>query len=299
MLQSLQGRATCLAQHGFINYFGEQRFGPCEEEPIGKVGIFLLKRDYRRAVEAILGPQASDSAVLAEAKAAYVHEGPAAMLRLLPKSSVAERFLLQGLLKGLRKREMGNQLDQPDRPDHPDHPDQAPYQQAIMALPFATRVLHVRALQSLLFNQLASKRAQAFGSAVLPGDLVRVVEGTEHDHNSGNTDAATMSTRRLTAVEAAHTSLFDVVLPLTWRGHTPDNPCVDLYANLLQPLGLTAAEMNDPPKFLGVGTHVFRPFASQVHGLQVEQLAEPGAYALDFRLRTGTYATVLLRELLH
>ncbi len=103
------------------------------------------------------------------------------------------------------------------------------------------RMMYVHSFQSLIWNRMATLRLERFGWRAVPGDLVLAVdeppgpedaaaadEGLSDDnehHDDDDDDAAASSAgtggprplaavRTLSAADAAHFSIFDVVLPL-------------------------------------------------------------------------------------
>lgn len=88
-----------LTTSGFINYFGLQRFGT-HTIPTHAIGAALLRGAWSEAIELILRPRAADKADVAAARAVYKETGDAAAaLKLMPHWCVAERGLLEGLVK--------------------------------------------------------------------------------------------------------------------------------------------------------------------------------------------------------
>jgi tRNA pseudouridine13 synthase len=88
-----------LTASGFINYFGLQRFGT-HAIPTHAVGAALLRGAWSEAVELILRPREADKADAAAARAVYKETGDAAAaLKRMPHWCVAERGLLEGLVR--------------------------------------------------------------------------------------------------------------------------------------------------------------------------------------------------------
>ena len=46
-----------LKNHGFINYFGLQRFGTCTQVPTHSIGIQLILNNVKEAIDLILKPR--------------------------------------------------------------------------------------------------------------------------------------------------------------------------------------------------------------------------------------------------
>jgi tRNA pseudouridine13 synthase len=88
-----------LTASGFINYFGLQRFGT-HAIATHVVGAALLRGDWSEAIDLILRPRDADKPDAAAARAVYKETGDAAAaLKLMPHWCVAERGLLEGLVR--------------------------------------------------------------------------------------------------------------------------------------------------------------------------------------------------------
>lgn len=90
---------SSLKENGFINYYGLQRFGNSAVIPTHKVGLALLKGQFKEAVELILKPRDDDVHFM---KAVREHwwrnRDAAAALKLLFKTNTGiEAKLLAGL----------------------------------------------------------------------------------------------------------------------------------------------------------------------------------------------------------
>lgn len=53
-----------IREHGFINFYGLQRFGNCASIPTYEIGIAIMKADYKLATELILKPRNNDLSFL-------------------------------------------------------------------------------------------------------------------------------------------------------------------------------------------------------------------------------------------
>ncbi|XP_073838613.1 pseudouridine synthase 7 [Musca autumnalis] len=138
-------------ENGFINYFGLQRFGNSVEVPTYDVGVALLQADYKLACELILKPREHDIPFLKNIRETWWKErnsqAAADMFR-------TDRFIEKKLLDGLA------QYGETD------------YATALRKIPRNMLLLYPHAFQSLVFNQLASRRIKEFGLKLIPGDLV-------------------------------------------------------------------------------------------------------------------------------
>ncbi|CAI9769628.1 unnamed protein product [Fraxinus pennsylvanica] len=146
----IRASTTALGKHGFINYFGLQRFGS-SSVPTHLVGATLLRGDWKAAVGMILDPREGEKDATRKMREYYKESGDIeGTLRQLPRHLVAERAILQCL-----KRNPGN------------------YLQALMGIPRTLRMMFIHSYQSYLWNHAASTRVQKYGfNQVILGDLV-------------------------------------------------------------------------------------------------------------------------------
>ncbi|KAL8889091.1 MAG: hypothetical protein Q9215_003590 [Flavoplaca cf. flavocitrina] len=177
------------SEHGFINYYGLQRFGSFSTGT-HTIGRSMLQGDFKAACEAILrfnpfvlaaaqqDPGQEDSNVsrddMARALAlhAFATTGRSqAALNQLPRKFSAEA----GLIRHLARADQRND-----------------YYGALQTISRNLRLMYVHAYQSLVWNTAASSRWKAHGNRVLPGDLVLVSEHpdphTQTDNNISKVD---------------------------------------------------------------------------------------------------------------
>ncbi|KAK1374138.1 TRUD domain-containing protein [Heracleum sosnowskyi] len=171
---TIKASADALGRHGFINYFGLQRFGS-GSVPTHMIGAALFRGEWKAAVNMILDPREGDILLLdtrryvdflnykvrsqrgniREVREYYKESDDIeGTLRQLPRYLVAERAILQCL-----KKSPGN------------------YLMALKAIPRTLRMMYVHSYQSYLWNHAASRRVQKYGSdQVVLGDLVHCKE---------------------------------------------------------------------------------------------------------------------------
>ncbi|GAB4855407.1 hypothetical protein Ancab_024030 [Ancistrocladus abbreviatus] len=159
---TIKASADALGQHGFVNYFGLQRFGS-GTVPTHLVGAALLRGEWKAAkcqvffLTWILNLQRDTVRKIRE----YYKESNDidGTLRKLPHNMVAERAILQCLKKC-----------------------PVNYLQALKAIPRTLRMMYVHSYQSYLWNHAASIRVQKFGAeGVVLGDLVYCKEESSKD----------------------------------------------------------------------------------------------------------------------
>ncbi|CAN1285446.1 Pseudouridylate synthase 7 homolog [Linum perenne] len=147
--ETVKASAESLGKHGFINYFGLQRFGS-GSVATHLVGAALFRGEWKSAVGMILDPREGERDAVRKAREYYKETDDVdGTLRQLPRYLTAERAVLQCL-----KKCPGNHL------------------QALKAIPRTLRMMYVHSYQSYLWNHAASMRFQKYGTQVVLGDLV-------------------------------------------------------------------------------------------------------------------------------
>lgn len=243
---NVQPALRYLSEHGWINYFGHQRFGT---HGIGthEIGKLVLGNKFEEAVTALLS---FNQEIAAKAEAGEVAEEPserdivlrhqACMLfmtgkdpkraeELMPRRFTAENCILRHLNRsgGQSKRD---------------------YVGAIVHITRGLRTMYLHAYQSHVWNHVASRRWERHGSQVVKGDLVVVEEDTTAQTSGQDPDGEdiinptdfdderAVRARPLTEEEAAsgRYTISDIVLPSP--GHDvvyPDNDSGAFYAEFM------------------------------------------------------------------
>ncbi|KAI0097630.1 pseudouridine synthase [Nemania sp. FL0031] len=243
---TIDSALTQVVQHGFINYYGTQRFGTHQ---IGtqEVGMKILKEDFAGAVQALLS---YDPLLLADAQdqadAKGVHREDISRARAcstfletknsksaldhLPPRCHVEKAIIQHLGR--------NPTD---------------FVGALMTINRSMRTMYGHAYQSLVWNFVASKRWERFGSEVINGDLVlvksksaaslRLLDGEEETEQSLVWGEDTAAAHNSDLVPHAITeddlqdrkySIYDIVLPSPgWDVVYPPNEIGDFYAEFM------------------------------------------------------------------
>ena len=180
--------------NGFINYFGPQRFGSTSV-PTHTVAQHLLRGDIKSAVDVVFKSKAE---IIKEFKpsAEIWSTDTAKALELCPRHCRSESACLQALLK-----------------------DPSNYMLALDALPRNSRSLYFHALQSVIWNEMATVRASK-GTIPLPGDLV-----VEKQAQSGS--LATVKILSEADISSGMYKITDVVLPLPGIDEQLKFPTVD------------------------------------------------------------------------
>ncbi|XP_019265835.1 PREDICTED: multisubstrate pseudouridine synthase 7 isoform X1 [Nicotiana attenuata] len=243
----IKASAVALGEHGFINYFGLQRFGS-SSVPTHLIGAALLRGEWKAAVSLILDPREGEKNAISTVREYYKESGDIdGTLRQLPRHLVAERAILQCL-----KKSPGNCL------------------QALKGIPRTLRMMYVHSYQSYLWNHAASMRVQKHGfDQVVLGDLVyskeqpkeketfvaecEDVNGNDMDDysNLDETSETDLPEEKNISVKAINEedlisgtyTIEDVLLPLPGsRVIYPSNDIGEVYCDLAQKDGISLTE---------------------------------------------------------
>ncbi|CAJ2631517.1 unnamed protein product [Trifolium pratense] len=246
-VDTIKAAADSLGQHGFINYFGLQRFGS-GSVATHFIGAALLRGEWKRAVDLILDPRDGEKYVIAKARKYYKDTNDVAgTLKQLPHFLVAENAVLKSL-----KQFPGN------------------YLQALKSIPRTLRMMYVHSYQSYLWNNAASTRVQKYGTEqVVLGDLVYCKENSSekvpgiagpecdddcvdsYDTNNEDEVSGDIHEKINSYVKAVNAedlnskcyTIDDVILPMPGsRSIYPTNDIVKVYNDLTNKDGISLTE---------------------------------------------------------
>jgi tRNA pseudouridine13 synthase len=249
-----------LSRRGVSNFFGMQRFSARRNAHL--IGRAMILGRWDEALRLYLGsPQPQEQEVVREARRAFDNGELDYARRVLPLPRYREeRRVLGGLLRGL------------------------PPELAFMELHGRIRRLFVSAYQSALFNRVLAARCPDIGT-ILDGDLAM-------KHQGGAVFRVVDAAREQQRADA-----FDI---------SPSGPLFG--ADMMQPEGQPRAVEDQILRDEGFEPHrmatVFASVNGQRRHLRVP-LAEPelereddGSLVVSFRLPSGSYATVVLDEIM-
>ncbi|OII71725.1 uncharacterized protein cubi_00532 [Cryptosporidium ubiquitum] len=165
---------------GFINYFGLQRFGT-SEIPTYKIGISLMKREWKKAFYLILGfDEEKMSNYSTEKRELYkkiTNEDYEEYQRKLTNHCYLEKLILNGFIKEKKKRIESNTKDEIKKDI---------YKESINLIPKNSYSLYIHSLQSLFFNIIASERINKFGKNPVIGDIVMTTNSDKYSNKNEN-----------------------------------------------------------------------------------------------------------------
>lgn len=326
----LHEAAASIRATGFVNHFGVQRFGKYHDTHI--TGMAVVKGDYKAAIETILRPKdgerddihkarslwqdrflQDESTKDGEDKAKMEQECAKTVLRTLHSLRFlhSECAVLQSLA--------AHPLD---------------YKKAFSCITKTMRMMFVHALQSYLWNKVASFRLEKLGPTVVVGDLVFADPNAKSLEDLGEQEGLP-KVHVVTEDDAKNGkyTVENVVLPLIGVNTLdPENECSKMFDAILAEHGITRDMIHNVKdrSFLCTGDYrklICRPsdvdfevleYNDELHpllqndlmklqGHTVQQMQGASsrssdkslyAAAVGFSLPSSSYATMFLRELM-
>ncbi len=259
----------------FLNYFGVQRFGVTRPNS-HIIGKYVIKRDFRGALEELLVTTSEyESDELSEVREALSDD-------FTPTDKIIDAF--PDYLR-YEKKAMEHLAKNPED-----------YRGAFAKIPPRIQTLFVHSYQSYLFNILVSERAERGIPIDMPvaGDFL-VLEGEPH---SGR-DAWLFVTERTLQEKRSlvQAGRYAVAAPLPgYSTKLPPSKQTDLLMQILEDEGISLRDFyNDRMEPLSSpgGLHPV-----SVKPLKLEIESTTAGLSVQFRLRRGSYATVIMRELM-
>ena len=258
-----------------LNYFGVQRFG-VTRPTTHLVGRALVKRDYEEAVRIMLStPSGYENEDLSTVREELSED-------LSPTQEMVDVF----------PRELGYERDvMKHLVNNPDD-----YERAITRIPPRVQTLFVHAFQSYLFNRLISRRKQRGQSIEIPevGDFV-----IELDETHSGRDSWLYVTERNLEERRAQVAKDEYALAAPVFGYAtrlPPSQQSDLVREILKEEGIQLMDFRNPKS-----RSLDSPGGLHLVSIRVPDLrascSDEGLH-LRFSLRKGSYATVVLREIM-
>ncbi|HYO08532.1 MAG TPA: tRNA pseudouridine(13) synthase TruD [Tepidisphaeraceae bacterium] len=253
-----------LEKRGMPNYFGEQRFGRRGDND--RLGAALIRDDNEGVLKLLLGhPDPSiDDPQTVQARDAFDRRDNAASMKAWPRRSGMERRVLARLMKTHRPGA------------------------AVRAVDEKIRRLWVSALQSRVFNDVVARRIEQLDQ-LLDGDLA-------YKHENGACFLVETS-----AAEQARAHAFEIspTGPLVgYRMSLPQGRQLELEQAVLAEVGLEPGDFRKAGKHKVKGAR--RPLRVRPTDVELSGgVDEHGSHVtVAFTLPSGSYATVLLREIM-
>eukprot|EP00934_Nitzschia_sp_Nitz4_P000955 Nitzschia sp. Nitz4//scaffold13_size275219//24678//30498//NITZ4_000840-RA/size275219-processed-gene-0.125-mRNA-1//-1//CDS//3329535912//955//frame0 len=260
-----------MRHHGFINFYGEQRVGSAGSyEDIGvrafDIGRVMIQKDFGKAIDLLMtgreegSSRESDVAKRVRQVWKDTNGDAAATLKAFQGAEIMARE--RTVLKGLTRFGKDKPLD------------------AIRCLSHNMRTFWINAYQSYIWNRCASARIKKYGATVVIGDLYQA-------DNDGPIEVVKSEDNTI--------QFSQIVLPLP--GHSiqyPDNEIRQVYEDLMKQDGV-AFDKNAPEESTAKGG--YRRLIVLPKDVKHDRLSED-AVRFSFQLPKGSYATMLLRELM-
>jgi len=292
-------------EHGFINYFGTQRFGTTAVAT-HTVGKLLLSSQWSQAVDTILqGRAEGDNDVMREARRVWQQErDPKKALEVLRRGR-KDRTVEGQLLAGLAKCHSNDSVG------------------ALESLARHQRQLYCHAFQSLLWNKVVSRRLQQHGMAVLKGDLVYTDTPTSVPSVEGTQEASKEDQVEFVEDPEKY-SIHDVLIPIPGcKVKFPENETKVWFEEYLKEEGLTMEVFDNSvktykmpgdyrnilvkPKDVSWNIACYNTETEDLIDSEVERLNKSRsnqsegnlrALLVYFTLPSSCYATMAIREIL-
>jgi tRNA pseudouridine13 synthase len=253
-----------IEKHGLPNFFGEQRFGHRGDND--RLGATLIRGRPEELLELLLGSPdpALDDPETVQARTQFSQGNLEDSMHHWPRRSGLERRILARLIK----------TGKPGA--------------AVRAIDEKLRRLWISALQSRVFNDVLSRRIESIAK-LMSGDLA-------YKHENGacfRVEDAALEQSRCDVFEISPTG------PLVgYRMTEPAGEPLAIEHAILKSHGLTAGHFKQEGRDHAKGAR--RPLRVKPTDIQLEGgVDEHGAHVtVAFTLPAGSYATVLLRELM-
>ena len=235
--KKLEDAGNSLKAHGFINYFGMQRFGKFGDTH--KVGIAILKGESEGAVNIIMREKTDESPRIAGARRQWAMRFDSVDVA---KDENAAREAEMKCARAIQ-RDMGrfmvceksivNSLSRKPRD----------YKRAFSSISKNMRSMFLHAYQSYLWNMVATHRIETGGSTeVKVGDLVLVNDGKSPQKSGGSTSGLKGKAVKLVEEQDldGRYSITEVVLPLAGsKIQYPGGSAGDLFDELMKQDGIS------------------------------------------------------------
>ena len=267
--------AEIVRETPLLNYFGVQRFG-LNRPNTHLAGKFLVKRDFENAVRTMLCTESAfETEELRDIRLRLTEDFTPneKMIESFPKDLSYERKILHELIK---------------------YPGE--FERALQRVSPRILTLMVHAYQSFLFNRLLSRRIEAGMSIVEPepGDFLIELDTTHSGRDSWLYVTEASLEERIAQVERSE---YGLALPVPgYATRLPPASQTEALKSLLIEEGITLKDFRSP-KMKSLDSPGGLHLAAIIIDDLVASNTEEGL-RVAFCLRKGSYATVVLRELM-
>jgi tRNA pseudouridine13 synthase len=256
--------------HGFINYFGYQRFG-IQRPVTADVGKAIVLKDYRHAVDTYIGGQYPLDPHKDIRKAYLDGMEPKEAYEAFPHSLKYERAMLFSLAES-----GGDPI------------------KALHSLPSRLLMLFVHAYQSQLFNEIVERRV-----AEIPPNEAEIGDMIVMDRQ-GTRAFTYVNKSNYKAVQGRLQSDVSVACPLIgYRTVLPKSLMGEISRDVLETEGIVMRDFENARHQVmsssGSGREILARYSDFAYDLSKE--ADSCTCSLSFFLPKGSYATEFLRQL--
>lgn len=277
-----------IKKNGFINYFGLQRFGNNPNVPTFQIGIYLLQGNWEMAVKSFLQSQGNEE----------FEE----LLKKYYNKEISIEELYQKTPRSLKtEKDVIHNYTSRGETDH---------MNAFQAIGRNLRVLYVHSYQSFIWNKITTLRIEKYGMNVVIGDLVSKEELEEKSNPI-----------LVTEENIKEFTIYDVLLP------TPGTSIIypkhelnqEFYIEMMKKDGIDIKMFDDVVRtymcfgnyrrIIEKGDHIQyqflkyedenKPLMSNQGKVLDDLKGTKDAFVIQFHLKTSSYATMFIRELLH
>jgi tRNA pseudouridine13 synthase len=266
---------NALTKQPLLNYFGVQRFGVTR--PFTHlVGKALVQDDFEEAARLMLSVTSeyeSEEITEARRKLADDLSPDESILAAFPKDLRYERDVMKFLMK---------------------HPGE--FERAVSRIPSRVLTIFVHAFQSYLFNRLISRRAESSLPLDLPvpGDfLIKLDEA----HSGRDSWLFVTEKNCEERVKLVQTGEYGLSIPLSgYSTKTPPSIQTDMLRNLMLEEDVRFQDFRKPKRKAIDSAGGFHLLSINLKEIRGE--CEEDDVILYFQLRKGSYATVVMREIM-
>lgn len=311
-VKSMKEAVESVRETGFINYFGMQRFGKfCDTH---KTGMAVVRGDYEAAVNIIMQAKEGEREDVIRGREIWANrfrdnpENRASSERRCAKQALKliNRFMHSesAILKSLAQKPLD-------------------YKRAFDSITKTMKMMFLHAVQSLLWNKVASFRIEKFGRIVTKGDLV--LDSSSETQSRSRAPKVKVVTEE--DIAASRYTIEDVVLPMIGADtRDPENECSKAFDDAFLGASITRENLcnirdrdlncaGDYRKLICRPTDVdyevirykdeLQPLIEtdymKIKGITIETnegMTTIWGMRVGFSLPSSSYATIFLRELM-